>query len=162
MWKHWRCAESSVLRKRWGTERSGSRTTNTRNWWQRSWTPILDSVVVDAQGTNHWFEREWLESKLLQLGPLIIISSEARYRKDKRSWDLPRMMSCGWTPCVKASDSPRAIRSCHASLTEASPISWCTNTVAFPRGGNATGQHSISSGNRNAFAGWRCGILPIP
>jgi hypothetical protein len=32
----------------------------------------------------------------------------------------------------------------------------CTKTVAFPRGGKATCQHSNSSGNRNALAGWRC------
>jgi hypothetical protein len=67
-----------------------------------------------------------------------------------------------WMPCVEARDAPHAMRNCHASLTEVSPASWCTNTVAFPRGGKVTGQHSNSSSNRKAFAGWRCGMLPIP
>ena len=67
-----------------------------------------------------------------------------------------------WMPCVEARDAPHAMRNCHASLTEVSPALWCTNAVAFPRGGKATGQHSNSSGNRKAFAGWRCGMLPVP
>jgi hypothetical protein len=36
---------------------------------------------------------------------------------------------------VEASDAPHATKSSHASLTEVSPTSWCTNTVAFPRRG---------------------------
>jgi len=41
----------------------------------------------------------------------------------KESQDLPRMRSWGSTPCVDASDAPRVIRNCQASLTESSPVS---------------------------------------
>ena len=75
----------------------------------------------------------------------------------------PRMMcpAVGWHASRRVMQ-PHVIRSSHASLTEVSPTSWCTNTVAFPRGGKATGQHSNSSGNRNAFADWHYGMLPTP
>ncbi|KAI0267597.1 hypothetical protein BGY98DRAFT_1022961, partial [Russula aff. rugulosa BPL654] len=48
-----RCAESSMLRKRQCTER-GNHTTHTRRWRQRSWSPVLDLVVVNAQESGHW------------------------------------------------------------------------------------------------------------
>jgi len=54
MRKRRNCAKSSTLRKRRGTGRE-SRTANTRHRGQRSWSPVLDLVVVDAQESGHWF-----------------------------------------------------------------------------------------------------------
>jgi hypothetical protein len=67
------------------------------------------------------------------------------------------MGSCGLIPCVNASDAPCAMRNFQASLTQVSPVSWRANTVAFPRGGSATGGHPISLGIRDGFASCRCG-----
>jgi len=65
MLKRRRCAKSSTLRKRRGTER-GSLTANTWHQRQRSWSPVLDLVVIDAQESGHWFFKKRLEIKALQ------------------------------------------------------------------------------------------------
>jgi len=53
-------------------------------------------------------------------------------------------------------DELRAMKNCQASLTEASPISWCTNVVALPHDGTATGKHSIPPAIGDGFVWWHC------
>jgi hypothetical protein len=46
------------------------------------------------------------------------------------------------------------MKNCQASLTEASPISWCANVVALPHDGSATGKHSIPPAIGDGLVWW--------